>query len=100
MGHISSSDPPPTTLWGVAALVGESILLVNALYMYTPLIHAEVDRGRPIYKSLLGGEYIDEEMEEKLKVLSNPDMLDSKKGRHSSLQNRKAKTKSVAKTKK
>ena len=55
----------------------------------------EVGRGRVAYKPLLASQYIDEEMDEKLKALSNPEAsFDAKKsGRYSSLHKKKSKTK-------
>ncbi len=44
-----------------------------------------------MYKSLLGSEYIEEELDEKLKALANPDE-NKKGGRLSSLQKKKGKT--------
>lgn len=47
-----------------------------------------------MYKSLLGAQYMDEYMDEKLKALSNPDGSDSRKvGGRTSLSRKKTKSK-------
>jgi hypothetical protein len=66
--------------------VGVKILWECEQFQY--LTPAEAGRGnKVVYKPLLAPQFIDEDMEERIKALTNPDGYDPKKGkRHSSLQ--------------